>query len=146
VKLSREELARTRRFHDNDFAQPLNVLADRPGMFNFRKLDVYQCTLAALPLAYELAKRGDTDMKRQLRRAALSILLNIAEATGRRDHDQRQFYRIARGSALECASVLDAMIALKLASPEEIDSLEQLLVRVVSMLSKLGDPATAARR
>jgi four helix bundle protein len=75
-------------------------------------------------------------MKRQFRRAALSILLNIAEATGRRDDDQRQFYRIARGSALESASVVDAMVALKLATSDEVDPLE-LLVRIVAMLSRL---------
>jgi len=63
-------------------------------MFGFRKLDVYQCAVMVLPLAYRLAERADAETKRQLKRAAFSINLNIAEGTGRCDDDQRQFYRI----------------------------------------------------
>lgn len=107
-------------------------------MFGFRKLDVYQCALKALPLAYALAERADAETKRQLRRAALSINLNIAEGTGRRDDDQRQFYRVARGSALECAAVLDAVQALGRVAANEVSELEELLVRIVAMLTKLS--------
>ena len=76
-------------------------------MFGFRKLDVYRCAVEALPLLYGFANRSDPETKRQLRRAALSINLNIAEGTGRRDDDQRQFYRIARGS-VELALIIIA--------------------------------------
>ena len=107
-------------------------------MFGFRKLDVYQCAVRALPLAYRLAERADAETKRQLKRAALSINLNIAEGTGRCDADQRQFYRIARGSALESAAVLDALQALELVTREEILPLEELLVRIVAMLTKMS--------
>ena len=113
-------------------------MADTPGVFGFRKLDVYRCALEALPLLYGFANRADPETKRQLRRAALSINLNIAEGTGRRDDDQRQFYRIARGSALESAAVLDAIRVLGLATAYEIAPVEQLLVRVVSMLTKMA--------
>ena len=106
-------------------------------MFGFRKLDVYQCAVKALPLAFRFAERGDAETKRQLKRAALSINLNIAEGTGRCDDDQRQFYRIARGSALESAAVLDALQALELVTGEEIVPLEELLVRIVAMLTKM---------
>jgi hypothetical protein len=37
--------------------------------------------------------------------------LNIAEATGQAD--ARRTYAIARGSAMECASALDALLVLK---------------------------------
>jgi four helix bundle protein len=57
-----------------------------------------------------MAKDVDSEMAGQLRRAALSISLNIAEGTGRFDRDQRKFLITARGSALECAAVLDARI------------------------------------
>jgi len=106
-------------------------------MFGFKKLDVYRCAVAALPLSYEFASRADGDTRSQLRRAALSINLNIAEGTGRVGDDQRRFYLIARGSALECAAVLDALVALEKATPEETTKLEELLVRIVSMLTKM---------
>jgi four helix bundle protein len=108
-------------------------------MFGFQKLDVYTCALEALPLLYALADRADSDTKRQLRRAALSINLNIAEGTGRRADDQRQFYRIARGSALESAAVIDAIRVLGLVTRDETRSVETLLVRIVSMLTKMVD-------
>lgn len=44
----------------------------------------------------------------QLNRASFSILLNIAEGSGRiTPRDQAHFYTIARGSTFECASILD---------------------------------------
>jgi four helix bundle protein len=83
---------------------------------NFRKLDVYQYAVRFLPLAAAIADSlppryaalGD-----QLRRASLSIPLNIAEGSGKSTGpDQRRFYSMARGSAMECAAILDACRAL----------------------------------
>lgn len=116
--------------------------------FGFRKLDVYQRALEAIPLLFSIVDISkdmqrtaiDPEIRRQLRRAALSITLNIAEGTGRRGDDQRQFYRIARGSALESAAVLDALVALKLATPEAVAPAEELLDRVCSMLTKMIEP------
>ena len=83
-----------------------------------------------------MADQLDSEMANQLRRAALSISLNIAEGTGRFDRDQRKFLITARGSALECAAVLDAMTALELTDPR-IGESDALLVRIVSMLTKM---------
>jgi len=105
-------------------------------MFHFRSLDVYRCAVAFFPKAYSIAALLDGEMASQLRRAALSINLNIAEGTGRFDKDQRKFLVTARGSALECAAVLDAASAIGIAAHEMADS-EALLVRIVSMLTKM---------
>src|SRR5437764_6630367 len=109
--------------------QPLRGAADNPRMFHFRSLDVYRCSIAFLPMAYGMADQLDSEMANQLRRAALSISLNIAEGTGRFDRDQRKFLITARGSALECAAVLDAMTALELTDPR-IGESDALLVRI----------------
>jgi tetratricopeptide (TPR) repeat protein len=50
------------------------------------------------------------------------ISLNIAEGTGRFDRDQRKFLITARGSALECAAVLDAVTALGMDAPQISDA------------------------
>lgn len=110
-------------------------------MLRFRNLDVYRCALEALPIVYSLAAGADADMRRQARRAMTSVLLNIAEGTGRRDDDQRHFYRVARGSALEVAAALDALQALGTITASDTRSVDVLLVRVVSMLTKLAEPA-----
>jgi four helix bundle protein len=104
--------------------------------FHFQELDVYKCAVAFLPKAYRLASEGDGEISSQLRRAALSINLNIAEGTGRFDKDQRKFLITARGSALECAAVLDALVAVGVRDPA-IQEGHALLVRIVSMLTRM---------
>src|SRR5215468_12011610 len=91
-------------------------------MLHFRSLDVYRCAVRLLPKAYSMTKALDAEMASQLRRAALSIHLNIAEGTGRFDRDQRKFLVTARGSALECAAIFDAMLALGIDHPQIVDS------------------------
>ena len=74
----------------------------------------------------------------QLKRASLSIVLNIAEASGKTTRaDNARFFSIARGSAMECGGVLDACRVLGLANPRQVEDGEDLVVRIVSMLSKM---------
>ena len=109
-------------------------------MFGFQKLDVYQCATRlfarSAPLA-ERAPRGYGALADQLRRAALSIPLNIAEGSGKFDKDARRFYAIARGSALECAAILDAFDSLAVVAADELTEPRALLDRIVAMLTVL---------
>ena len=108
-------------------------------MFGFQKLDVYRCAVRFLGLAVPLAARlprGFGPLADQLRRAALSISLNIAEGSGAGGAgDARRFYGIARGSALECAAMMDALVALEIVAEGEVATCVELLDRVVAMLT-----------
>jgi four helix bundle protein len=108
---------------------------------NFRTLEVYQFSLRFLPIAAQIADRlpsKHSGLADQLRRASLSIPLNIAEGTGKTSEpDQRRFYAIARGSAMECAAIMDACSALKLVERAEEEEADRLLLGVVKMLSKM---------
>ena len=81
-------------------------------MFDFEKLTVY--TKAKL-YNKEISKflketTADTTTKNQLKRSSLSIVLNIAEGTGRNTNaDKRNFYIISRGSVFECVAILDLL-------------------------------------
>ena len=109
-------------------------------MFNFHRLDVYGCAITFLKLALPLGERvppGYHSLKDQLRRAAVSIPLNIAEGSGRFDNDARRYFLIARGSALECAAILDVLAALG-ADTEDVAKALEVLHRVVAMLTKMA--------
>ena len=110
-------------------------------MLSFQKLDVYQRAVEFLALTSDISievPRGNAALLDQLRRAATSILLNIAEAAGRTGKaDAARTYAIARGSAMECAAVLDALSLLKLVDALRHQRGTELLERVVAMLTKL---------
>ena len=114
------------------------------------KLDVYQIELQfvawATELMAELADSPEAKTRRitetfdHLDRASLSSLFNTAEGNGRRQMKQRaKFFDDARGSATECAACLDALVSKKACSGQRIEHGKALLVRIVSMLSKLVD-------
>jgi four helix bundle protein len=69
------------------------------------QLDAYKAAIEFLALATTILARypkGKGTMKDQLRRASLSIPLNIAEGYGKRTTpDRNKFYDIARGRAHE---------------------------------------------
>jgi four helix bundle protein len=109
--------------------------------FAFERLDAYQRAIEFLALSTRLIAtipHGNASLADQLRRAALSVPSNIAEGVGRSTvADRRRHYAIARGSAMECAAVLDACRVLQLVSKEFISEGRSLLLRIVQMLSKM---------
>ena len=104
---------------------------------NFRKLDVYQAAIRFLPVAAAIAETLPpryAAMAEQLRRASLSIPLNIAEGSGKRTGpDQRRFYAIARGRAMECAAIIDACYALSLLDQSRAQEADQSTSRSMSV-------------
>jgi len=113
----------------------------KTAMLSFQKLDVYQRAIELLALTADLSAevpRGHAALLDQLRRAATSIPLNIAEAAGRTGKaDAARAYAIARGSAMECAAVLDALQVLKIVKDDVHQRGIDTLGRVVAMLTKL---------
>ena len=108
---------------------------------DFERLDVYRRAIEFLALAVRVTERmprGQADLRDQLRRASTSIPLNIAEASGKTGAaDRARFHAIARGSALECAAILDVLVLVGAAAPGDVETGKTLLSRVVAMLSKM---------
>lgn len=116
------------------FALPLSMLS-------YEKLDIYQAAIQFLVVSTgildELPK-GHAGLGDQLRRASMSIPLNIAESSGKPSKaDRQRFMSIARGSAMECGAILDVCRVLSLTDEKTTSEGKHLLVRIVSMLTKL---------
>lgn len=110
-------------------------------MLSYEKLDVYQCALDFFALSasfQELFPSGYGALANQARRASTSILLNIAEAAGKQTSKERKYhYSVARGSAYECAAIVDALRVLEAVDSQRYDRSKKLLARIVAMLTRM---------
>jgi len=106
------------------------------------KLDVYQASIDLVVIVdgiVENLPRGRGYLADQFQRAALSVPLNIAEGAGEFSSSEKsRFYRMAKRSATECAGIFDVCIRLQLIEKEQHKKGRELLLRIVSMLTKLA--------
>jgi four helix bundle protein len=78
-------------------------------------------------------------LRDQLDRASVSIVLNVAEGSGRfAPADKAHFYLIARGSATECLAALSLLQGRSLVRPDVYRRSRSLLMRIVAMLTRLA--------
>ena len=119
--------------------------------FDHERLDAYRAAIDFLVAAARIAEgfpRGYSSLADQLRRAATSICLNIAEGAGEfSGKEKARFYRIARRSATECAAaldvrrVLDATLTKQATADRDLILGRDLLLRIVPMLVKMAQRA-----
>jgi four helix bundle protein len=109
--------------------------------FTHERLDVDRVAIEFLLLADQVAAglpRGRAYLADQLRRAAWSIPLNVAEGAGEfASADKARFYRMARRSGTECAAILHACRVMTLSPEEPSELARSLLDRIVAMLTAL---------
>lgn len=110
-------------------------------MLDHEKLDVYQRAIEFFALTVQILEKtpkGNAILTDQLKRASISIPLNIAEGAGKiSSADKQRFYAIARGSAMECGAVFDTYKILGLIDSEVYEQGKDLLKRIVSMLTRM---------
>ena len=101
-----------------------------------RRLDVYQASLRFAAAAFVIQSPASaSDLGDQIRRAASSIVLNLAEGAGEfRPREKRRFYRMAYRSANECSAVLDLLELSRCRVPNEA---RHELTTVLRMLVRL---------
>ena len=110
--------------------------------FDHEKLDVYRTSIEFVVLVDQLVDdlpRGRAYLADQVQRAASSIALNIAEGAGEYSSNEKiRFYRMAKRSATECASILDICNQLQIVDGLLFEKGRSLLLRIVAMLIKLS--------
>lgn len=110
--------------------------------FMFEKLEVYQRAVdlaeKITALAENFPPKGHYHLVDQLRRASLSVSLNIAEGNGRwHAKERKNFFWIARGSVFECVPLLELCKREKLITEENYADLRAELEILSKMLTAL---------
>ncbi|MDZ4807421.1 MAG: four helix bundle protein [Bacteroidota bacterium] len=107
------------------------------------KLDVFKVTKEFVLVCYRETKNFPAEEKfgmiSQIRRAALSVHLNIAEGCSRKSlNERKRFYEIARGSLIEVDTALDIAVNLTYSSSEKLQPLGKLMIRAFQLISKMN--------
>ena len=103
--------------------------------------DAYACSLELLRSLVPLLARVascDAELADQLRRAAQSCVLNVAEANRRALRDRRYRFRIVLGSAAEVSAALEVAGALGYVGAGEVGVALELADRVRAMTYRLA--------
>ena len=123
----------------------LPAIAADEAVLDIDRLDAYRVAVEFSTLASRL-RVTPASLRDQLDRAAASVVLNVAEGSGRTGAaDRAHFCAIARGSAFECAAVLDILHARRVLATLAHREGRVLLVRVVQMLSRMMGRQPAPR-
>ena len=109
---------------------------------NHQKLDVFivsrQFVLECYKLTTSLPSDERFGMVSQIRRAAVSVHLNIAEGASRKSETERKrFYEIARGSMIEIDAALDIASDLEYLKNFDTMKLGETMVNCFKLLSGL---------
>lgn len=108
------------------------------------QLDVYKTSRKLILEVYKITKQLPDSEKfgliSQLRRAALSIHLNIAEGCSRRTQNERiRYFEISRGSLIEVDTAIGVSFDLTYVSLEMIEPLGELIIDTFKMLTGMID-------
>jgi four helix bundle protein len=98
------------------------------------RLDIFKVSKEFVINCYKETTNFPTDEKfgliSQIRRAAVSVHLNVAEGCSRKSpSERRRFYEISRGALVEVDTAFDVAISLNYTSKEKLTELGGLLSR-----------------
>jgi four helix bundle protein len=109
--------------------------------FDHEKLEVYQVAIefvAWSEILLEECKGKAASAKKHLDEASSSIPNNIAEGNGKwSKKDRKKFFEVARGSAPECASCLDILVAKRQISADRVIEGKEKLRSIVNLLTRM---------
>jgi four helix bundle protein len=109
---------------------------------NHQSLDVYKAVRELTKEIYFISIKLPPDEKfnmvQQMRRAGLSVKLNLAEGSSRRSPiERKRFLEVSRGSLIEVDAILETAVDLKYFAIEELSIIAGLLNKCFAMLSKM---------
>ena len=107
-----------------------------------KSLDVYLVIRELVKETYKISLQLPPDEKfnmvQQIRRAALSVKLNLAEGSTRKSlAERKRYFEISRGSIVEIDAALETAFDLNYFTIENLQIIGILLNRCFAMLSKM---------
>jgi four helix bundle protein len=107
-----------------------------------QKLDIYGHSHAFVLECYKLSKQlpeyEKFGMLSQLRRASLSVHLNVAEGASRKSEiERKRFYEISRGSIVEIDAILDVANGLQYLNNHDTSELGERMITCFKILTGL---------
>jgi len=122
--------------------------------FKFEELAVYWKAIDFIDKVYALTREYPNEeifcLTSQLRRAAISVSLNIAEGSSRTKKDFCRFLDVAKGSVHECVAVLEVSLKQNYINRSTFEKFREYLVEISKMLSglkrSLTQPTTNSRQ
>ena len=111
---------------------------------NHQKLDIYTFSRTFVLECYKLSKTLPPEEKfgmiSQIRRAALSVHLNIAEGASRKSEvERKRYYEMSRGSIVEIDAALDIAVDLEYLVKYDTKVLGETMIRTFKILCGLLD-------
>lgn len=115
--------------------------------YKFERLEIWNIARKFISEIYSLTKKFPKEelfgLTSQIRRAAVSIALNIAEGCNRSQKEFAHFLRIALTSLEEVVTALYIASDLKLIDKEEFDKLydksHELAAKINSLINKINN-------
>lgn len=111
-------------------------------MFKFEELQAYK---EAVDFTNEIYQLSDTfprnehfSLTNQLRRAAISIVLNIAEGSSRGGKDFQRFLMMSRGSCFECVAILQICKNRRYITANDYEKYYEFCDKLSRMLNNLN--------
>ena len=104
----------------------------------FKVLEMAIALAGQLRGPLEAVRKRDRSLEDQVRRAATSVVLNLAESTGRDGADRARFIRIAAGSLCECRAGLEVARAWAFVEPRDLEGALALAAHIEAILYKLA--------
>ena len=109
---------------------------------NHKNLEAYKVARLLINECYKITAKLPTEERYslvpQIRRAAISVKLNIAEGSSRKSLVERnRFYEISRGSVVEIDSAFETIIDLKYLKEEDFIDAAKFLNSSFALITKL---------
>ena len=108
-------------------------------MNDFKNFKVYKDGQALVVVIFRLTRRFSKEfyfLSDQINRSALSVVLNIAEGSGKNsDKDFNRYVKNALGSAAELSAAIEVAYNLELMTSNELEKIE---LEINSIIKQLG--------